>query len=633
MIFFISPIEKLVRRWVTFLPSRKLIFQAALGQKRRLFQVLIFGIIGAALEGVTFALLAVALELLATNGRLEFDRLSPYGLGWIAEWSTGKQFIALIVVAVLCQVGKSVSQVFNTQISTLLSAQVAQSVQQKALSTILDMNFAMASSHKIGELTNFVVVPAESVAQVLIHGLNFFTNLLTVFAYVTVLASISLPLFGAALILFGFVVWLQKVVGRKIGVLSHNMAVQQADLSRKVVEGIGGLRLVHAFQRQSLVKEQVAVLQDRFIRTMRELNFRLAILGPLSESLLLVGLGGFLLVGFFLFRENRANLLPDLLTFIAVLNRLSQRISQLGVSLSTIKSYASRVRVLDNILSTQSGGMQRQGGRLISQFDNGIRFVDVNLRYSTRDEFALNGINLELKKGSSLTLVGPSGSGKSSLADLLLGLYEPTGGKITVDEIPLNEIETASWRNMLGVVSQDALLFNATVRENLLFAKPDATEEEIIESLKGADAWGFIEGLPQKLDTLIGERGFMLSGGQRQRLAIARALLRKPEILILDEATSALDTNAEQAVQATIDSLPAGGTRLIIAHRLSTIRNADKIAVLEQGRVVELGNHAELMGQNGLYATLWHKQMGEATTHGGHSQSCNKSRTVRAPAG
>jgi len=232
------------------------------------------------------------------------------------------------------------------------------------------------------------------------------------------------------------------------------------------------------------------------------------------------------------------------------------------------------------------------------------------LRYPSRDECALKGIQLELKKGRSLALVGPSGSGKSSLADLLLGLYEPTEGRVTIDGVPLGETETASWRNLLGVVSQDTLLFNATVRENLLFAKPDATESEIVECLQGADALGFIQNLPQGLDTLVGERGFMLSGGQRQRLAIARALLRKPAVLILDEATSALDTNAEQSVQATIDSLPAGGTRLIIAHRLSTIRNADQIAVLDGGDVVELGTHDELLDKRGLYWELWQKQTG-----------------------
>lgn len=607
----ISSIYASVNCWASVSPSRALILQTALAQKKRLFWVLIFGTLAAALEGATFALLAVALELLATSGSLRAERLEPFGLGWISDWSSGRQFIVLVVSAVLCQVGKSIFQVLNTQISTLLSAQAAQQVQQKALGIILDMNFSSASRHKVGELTNFVVVPAESVAQVLIQLLNFSTNILTTMAYVVVLCFISVPLFVAALILFGGVVWIQKLVGRKIGSLSHTMALQQADLSRKVVEGIGGLRLVHAFHRGDLVQEQVSVLQNRFIQTMRQLNLRLAILGPLSESMLLIGLGGFLLVGFFLFRNDRSTLLPDLLTFVAVLNRLSQRISQLGIGWSTLRAYASRVSVLNEILGTKPEDRLRVGGKNLNEFQEKICFENVSLKYPGREEYALRNINLRLEKGKSIALVGPSGSGKSSLADLLLGLYEPTEGQISVDGIDVRDLEVGAWRNLLGVVSQDTLLFNLSVKENLLFAKTDATDSEIFEALRSADALEFIQKLPHGLDTLIGERGFMLSGGQRQRLAIARALLRNPTILILDEATSALDTNAEQAVQATLDSLQTGDTRLIVAHRLSTIRNADQIVVLDNGQIVEKGNHQHLMDQDGLYASMWRKQSGQ----------------------
>jgi ABC-type multidrug transport system fused ATPase/permease subunit len=265
---------------------------------------------------------------------------------------------------------------------------------------------------------------------------------------------------------------------------------------------------------------------------------------------------------------------------------------------------------LNEILGTKQEEMVRAGGKEVTQFEDMIRFEHVSLQYPGREEHALCDISLVLEKGKSLALVGPSGSGKSSIADLLLGLYEPTAGRITVDGVNIRDMDIGSWRGQLGTVSQDTLLFNATVRDNMLFAKPDATDPEILEALKAADAEDFIQKLPQRLETLVGERGFILSGGQRQRLAIARALLRKPAILILDEATSALDTNAEQAVQVTLDSLMTSGTRLIIAHRLSTIKNADQIVVLNHGRIVESGSHSELLSQDGLYASLWHKQSG-----------------------
>lgn len=599
-----------VLKWTQSSPARSLLFQSALQHKKRLAQIILLGFAGAILEGLTFSILAVALELLATNGQLSPTRLDAIGLGWLGLWSSGRQFVFLVLAVVICQVIKSILQVANTQFTTLLATQVAQNVQQKVLGIVLDMPFPDASRHKVGELTNFVVSPAESVAQVLIHSVNLFSNGMTLIAYVVVLCAISVPLFIAALVMFGGVVWVQRKVGSKIGALSYQLAFQQGDLSRKVVEGVAGLRLVHAFQRQDLVKSQVAGLQDRFIQTLRSLNQKLAVLGPLSESLLLAGLGGFLLVGFFLFKENRSSLLPDLLTFIAVLNRMSARVSQAGVGWSQIKTFFNRVSIINPLLLSTQSKPKSNRTRLIGPFHERIVFENVGLRYPERHEWALRNIQLTLEKGTSLALVGPSGSGKSSLADLLLGLFEPTEGRILVDGVDLKELRLDAWREQLGVVSQDTLLFNASIKENLQFAKPDASEHEIYEALRSGDALSFVVALPQGIHTVIGERGFMLSGGQRQRLALARALLRNPAILILDEATSALDTNSEQAVQATIDSLPSGGTRVVIAHRLSTIRNADLIVVLNNGSVVESGTHEQLTAVSGLYLELWRKQSG-----------------------
>jgi subfamily B ATP-binding cassette protein MsbA len=597
-------------------PFLDVLLGAAWEQKKRLVFVLISGIIGAFFEGLTFAVLAVALELLASGSSLSPDRLSSIGMGWLASWSQGKQFVLLVVCVVLCQIAKSVFQVANTQISTLLAAQAAQSVQQKTLGVILDMPFGQASSYKVGELTNFVVVPGEALSNALIQGLAWFSNLLVVVAYVFVLCTISPVLFLSSLILFGAVIYIQKLVGRRIGLLSYQLGLQQGDLSRKMVESIGALRLVHAFNQHKMIREQVGRLQDDFIKTMRDLNQRLAILGPAAESLLLMGLGAFLLVGFFLFQENRTNLLPDLLTFIAVLNRLSGRVSQIGVIWSNFANQISRASIIKDLLVHGALARKTSGSIHFESLQSNIRFVDVSLRYSSREDFALRNVSFEIPVGTNLALVGPSGGGKSSIADLMLALYEPTSGGVFFDGVESREIEPGSLRARLGVVSQDTILFNATVEENLRFANPFASEEEIFQALKGADACDFIGAMPQGVKTIVGERGFMLSGGQRQRIAIARALLRKPQILILDEATSALDTQAEQAVQKTIDTLGKGITRLTIAHRLSTVRNADRICVLDKGEIIESGRHEELIGMNGIYASLWRKQIGEDAPKG-----------------
>ena len=221
----------------------------------------------------------------------------------------------------------------------------------------------------------------------------------------------------------------------------------------------------------------------------------------------------------------------------------------------------------------------------------------------------LRGIDLFLPKGQTLALVGSSGAGKSTLADLLPRFYDPTSGTIELDGVDLKAIDISSYRSNLGIVSQETFLFNASVRENLLYGRPEATEEELMAATKQANAYEFIENLPQGFDTMIGDRGVLLSGGQRQRLAIARALLQDPDILILDEATSALDTVSERLVQNAIDKLSRDRTTLVIAHRLSTIHEADQIAVLDRGKVVEVDNHQNLLEKRGAYAKLHAMQL------------------------
>jgi ABC-type multidrug transport system ATPase subunit len=231
-------------------------------------------------------------------------------------------------------------------------------------------------------------------------------------------------------------------------------------------------------------------------------------------------------------------------------------------------------------------------------------------------------VDLYLPCGTTLALLGGSGAGKSTLADLLPRFYDPTSGCINFDGIDLREFDLVSVRKNMGIVSQDTFLFNDSVRNNIAYPKPEATEEEIIKAAKLANAYEFISKLPQQFDTVIGDRGVMLSGGQKQRLAIARALLQNPEILILDEATSALDTVSERLVQSALDELSRDRTTLVIAHRLSTVRKADQIAVLDQGRVVEVGTHEELLQKGGYYSHLYSMQFANnADTAGNRNQS------------
>ena len=224
---------------------------------------------------------------------------------------------------------------------------------------------------------------------------------------------------------------------------------------------------------------------------------------------------------------------------------------------------------------------------------------------------ALTDFNLEIQPGEIVALVGPSGAGKSTVANLLPRFYDVTGGSLTIDGTDVRDVTFRSLRQQIGLVPQETMLFNASVRENILYGRLDASEDEIVRAAKAANAHEFIMRLPDGYDTIVGDRGNALSGGQRQRIAIARAILKDPRILILDEATSALDTESEKIVQAALERLMQGRTSVVIAHRLSTIRDANKIVVIDHGRIVEEGTHAELLARGGLYAHLYAVQFKE----------------------
>jgi ABC-type multidrug transport system fused ATPase/permease subunit len=266
------------------------------------------------------------------------------------------------------------------------------------------------------------------------------------------------------------------------------------------------------------------------------------------------------------------------------------------------KAIGSSERVVELLAEEEEVG----AGEQLIDFKGNIEFEEVGFHYPTRPEVeVLQGLSFQIQSGEKVALVGPSGAGKSTIIQLLLRFYEATKGQIRIDGQPLTHWELASLRSKIGIVPQEVLLFGGSIRENIAYAKPGATEEEIITAAKKANAWQFISQFPEGLDTLVGERGIKLSGGQRQRVAIARAILKDPAILILDEATSSLDAESESLVQEALNELMKGRTTLIIAHRLATIRKVDRIYVLTGGKIVEQGNHQELVQDAaGIYANL-----------------------------
>jgi len=278
-----------------------------------------------------------------------------------------------------------------------------------------------------------------------------------------------------------------------------------------------------------------------------------------------------------------------------------------GANASVQRALAGAQRVF-SVLDLDSELSKDEGKRTLPPIKHKLEFSNVSFTYEEAKDSSLNNVNLTVTVGEVVALVGASGSGKTTLVSLVPRFYRPTQGTVTIDGIDIRSVDRSSLRRQIGIVSQETVLFDDLIRNNIAYGRPDSTEEQIIEAARAAYAWEFIERLPNGLDTFVGENGLKLSGGQRQRLAIARAILRDPPILILDEATSALDSESEKLVQQALANLMKARTTLVIAHRLSTVQHADRLVVMNRGRIEEIGTHAELLKKGGLYTRLYQTQ-------------------------
>ena len=297
------------------------------------------------------------------------------------------------------------------------------------------------------------------------------------------------------------------------------------------------------------------------------------------------------------------------MTFLVLLYRLQPRVKQFDADRVTLDGLSASVEEVRNLLDESDKPYLRSGSRVPASIEKGITFENVFFQYDSRKSAALSQVNCSINIGETTALVGPSGAGKSSMISLICRFYDPSSGRLLIDGVPLPELNLAWWRSQIAVVSQQVYLFNASVAENIAYGKLDATREEIVEAARKAHAVEFIEKLPNGFETILGDQGIRLSGGQRQRLALARAFIRDPEILILDEATNSLDLISEGVVQDALAQFGRNRTVLIVAHRISTIEHADKIVVLDSGRVIESGTVPQLLAAGGLFSRFYALQL------------------------
>jgi subfamily B ATP-binding cassette protein MsbA len=395
------------------------------------------------------------------------------------------------------------------------------------------------------------------------------------------------------------IVWLGKKLRRRSTITQERMA----DLSSILQETLSGIRVVKAFSMEEFEKRKFGHAAEDYFRSFVKQRRLGAMAGPLTEYLGVVAATTVLWYGGHEILLQRALEPQQFFIFLfAMLQLMSPLKSLSNVNATLQEGLAAAVRIF-RLLDTKPTIASQPGARLASGVRDGIEFQGVAFHYGAGAD-VLHNVSFRVRSGEVVALVGPSGAGKSTLVDLVARFHDPTEGRILLDGVELKEYDVASLRRMMGVVTQEAILFNDTVWNNIAYGVTDADEEQVRLAARAANAERFILDMAEGFQTKIGDRGVLLSGGERQRLAIARAIFKNPPLLLLDEATSSLDSESELLVQQALEALFAGRTVFVIAHRLSTIQRADRIFVLDQGRIVQTGTHAELVAQPGLYQKL-----------------------------
>jgi len=422
--------------------------------------------------------------------------------------------------------------------------------------------------------------------------------------YGTILLLISWKLTVMVIIFMGLLSLVIRLLTRRVKEVSADLTHSNALMSKSMVQSLDGMKVVRAFGRESYEQNRFARISERISQLLMRLMVAAGLVNPVYEVL-----AGGLLVYVLLTTLQTSSGLTPLLVFIFVLYRLQPKIMEFDEHRIKLHGSAASVEDVMSLFRMKDPSYPVSGKIVPHGLKKGIRIARVQFSYGNSQKPALNNVSLFVRSGETTALVGPSGGGKSTLIKLILRLYDPTEGHIFADDHSLKELDLTQWRNQIAWVGQDVYLFDASVKENIAYGRLNASNEEVMEAARDADAHEFISQLPSSYDTQIGARGVRLSGGQQQRISLARAFLRKPAILILDEPTSVLDVLSEHLIQQTLEKLGQKCTVIVIAHRLSTIKRADHIVVLDKGRVCEEGNLQELLARDGLFARLHELQL------------------------
>lgn len=597
--------------WYSPGPAERLILRTVRQQWRLLAVNVITSLLEAFSEGAALAVVFMAVQVLSSTGHFNVAsnplmvRL-PLLVDLLHDLPRVPLFLLLLAVSVLLQLLQSGSRYMNALSVGYLAARCRAQITARIHSQILSFTYACASRYRVGDLADLLSLGPDAVRVAIEQNSQLLVNGLLIAVYLAVLLALSPWLLLMAILLALLIAWVQRRLLPRIRRAALQVSGDQRLIAAQVTEHIQGLRLLHSLGQLEAADRLLLGQMDQIEKSLQRQYQLMELIGPISQLLPVLSIAVLGSASLLVFGDSSSGILPGLVTFVLALQRLNMRFSMIARVYTELSANAGRLNRLDTLLEFNNKQFRRIGGTPFAGLQQLIRLEDVDLIYPESDKKTLKNINFSMEKGQMVALVGASGAGKSSIADLLVGLYEPSGGRILIDGLDLATIDLASWQQRLGVVSQDTFLFNASIADNISFGCPWASNRHVEAAAAAAQASGFINNLPNGYSTLIGERGFRLSGGQRQRLSLARAILRQPDLLILDEATSALDSRLEEELTRAVANMNQGVTRLVIAHRLSTVVHADMIIVIDAGKVVQQGRHKQLLEDaNGIYRSLW----------------------------
>lgn len=552
-------------------------------------------------------IIAAVLFILSTGLNLVFPLISGQLVNVVTGAAAGLSVEQIIGILIAVFVARAIVDIGSQFLVAQAGEAVTRDLRQHLYAHLQSLDLGFFAGRRTGELTSRLASDVSVVRVALVNNVaTLLGNILTVIGSAVLIITINWRLTAIVVLIFPLATLIARLYSRSLRPLSTQVQDKLADSSAIAEEAISGIRVVKSFGREPYEVQRFNRAAEAAYRHALRLARIRATFGPLIGLMFFFALVGILWFGSQEVSAGRLNA-GDLVAFLLYGGVIAGGISGLANIFSQFQEAIGATRRIFEILDTQPEVRDAPNARPVERVRGAIRFDHVSFAYEDGVE-VVHDICLDIAPGEILALVGPSGAGKSTLFNLIPRFYDPTHGAVQLDGVDLRELKVASLRAQIAIVPQDTLLFSGTVAENILYGRLEASEDEMIAAAKAANAHEFISRLPKGYDTLVGERGVKLSGGQRQRVAIARAILKDPRILLLDEATSSLDSESEGLVQEALGRLMQGRTTIIIAHRLSTVQIAHRIAVLDKGRLVELGTHDQLIALQGLYYKLYSLQ-------------------------